>query len=183
MATAYGNVASIRIEEFGVGFAATATEALDRLWAGETGRRLLEGIRDSGAATSKFTDNGIILIKHPQTKDTITGAMRPMTADEGGNRAVPVNEVLAKGGAGCASAVFFNPAVLVVPGQGARPPFIGLGHELIHALHNAMGTKKGTVELEEHFTVGLGQWAMPDPTLITENRLRLDYNLPIRHRY
>ena len=46
-----------------------------------------------------------------------------------------------------------------------------------------MGTKKDTYDNEESFTVGLGAWARPDPSLITENRIRLDYDLPIRHKY
>lgn len=183
MAIPYENANQIHIEEMGAGFARTVIAALNRLWAEATGKRLLQGIDQSGAPTSKFLDNAIVLIKHPQTRDTISGELRPNTADEYGNRAVAANEMTAKGGGGCGSAVFFNPAVEVIPGQGARPPFIGLAHEMVHAWHNAMGTKKDTYDNEESFTVGLGAWARPDPSLITENRIRLDYDLSIRHKY
>ena len=149
----------------------------------KTGKRLLDGIGNSGAPTSKFLDNAIILIKRPTMNDAKTGEKRARKADEYGNRAVPANETEAKDGDGCGSAVFFNPDTLVIPGQGARPPFIGLAHELIHALHNALGTKKGSGDQEESYTVGLGQWAVADPNAITENRMRLDFDLPIRHRY
>lgn len=183
MPVAYANVPNIHIDESVGGFAQVTITALDRIWGSGTGRRLLLGIAASAAPVSQFTDHALVLIKRPQTEDAVTKLKRPLLAAEGGNRAVPVNVVLAEGGGGCASAVFFNPEVTEVPGQGARPPFIGLAHELIHAWHNAMGTKQPSVDSEEEFTVGLGAWARPDPNLITENRIRLDFDVPIRHRY
>lgn len=183
MAVVYANASNIHIEDSPVGFAATVTTALDRLWSEDTGQRLLNGIQNSGAPPSGFLDNAIVLIKWPTIRDASTTEKRARTADEFGNRAVAANEVRAKGGGGCGSVVFYNPTTVTIPGQGDRPPFIGMAHELVHAWHNAMGTKKGSYDAEESYTVGLGQWASPDPTCITENRIRLDYGLAIRHKY
>jgi hypothetical protein len=77
--------------------------------------------------------------------------------------------------------------VWVIPNQGQRPPYIGLAHELIHAWHNAYGTKKQEYDDEENFTVGLAGYMLPDPAAnpatITENMIRLEHGFPIRHKY
>lgn len=72
------------------------------------------------------------------------------------------------------------------------PPFIILGHELVHALHTITGTanykdKGGKVydrhtsnAIEETRTVGLGPWA-DDP--LTENGLREEWNIGRRQTF
>ncbi|TQV82683.1 hypothetical protein FKG94_08120 [Exilibacterium tricleocarpae] len=68
----------------------------------------------------------------------------------------------------------------------ARPPYIGLGHELVHALHNTRGEQPGsenghtTTALYEYLCVGLGVFATAP---ITENTLRGDAGLALRTRY
>jgi hypothetical protein len=51
------------------------------------------------------------------------------------------------------------------------PPFIPLGHELIHALHYLEGMARRAQEDEEHYTVGLAPFA---DAAFTENRLRAE---------
>lgn len=66
-----------------------------------------------------------------------------------------------------------------------RPPFIGLGHELIHGLHNMRGEQPGSENgtntvLYEYLCVGLGPWAgQPN----TENALRAGAAIPLRPYY
>jgi hypothetical protein len=156
-------------------FLLTVREALDRIASQPVGARLL-GALNNGPVFGGW--NACIKILRP---NTVADLDNP--GAEGGNRAVAIDETRATGGAGCATAVYFNPTVWVVPGQGSRPPFIGLAHELVHAWHNAYGTKKGSYDEEEQFTVGLGVYAVPNANSITENRIRVEHNLPVRHRY
>lgn len=67
-----------------------------------------------------------------------------------------------------------------------RPPYIGLGHELIHALHNMRGEQPGadnagtTTVLYEYLCVGLGPFAnFPN----TENALRAGAGVALRPYY
>jgi Effector protein len=98
-----------------------------------------------------------------------------------------VREDNAKNGTGAASGVAWNSNVWDIPGERRRPPYIGHAHELIHAWHNAYGIKKQVYADEEDFTVGLNQYMLPDPTAlpgtITENMIRLEHGVPIRHQY
>lgn len=67
----------------------------------------------------------------------------------------------------------------------ARPSYIGLGHELIHALHNMRGKQPGvengtTTALYEYLCVGLGPFAgLPN----TENALRAGAGVAPRPYY
>lgn len=92
-------------------------------------------------------------------------------------------------GAGSVTAITFNANMINTP-DGARPSWIGLAHELIHAYYNLRGegcpsgmTKhnvNGLVEVEEMATVGLGSGPHRP---ITENMIRAEHNLPIRKTY
>lgn len=67
----------------------------------------------------------------------------------------------------------------------ARPPFIGLGHELIHAWHNTRGEQPGvengtTTALYEYLCVGLGPFA---GLANTENALRAGAGVALRPYY
>jgi RHS repeat-associated protein len=61
-----------------------------------------------------------------------------------------------------------------------RPPEVGLGHELVHALHDDNGTLGKTRMDEENQTVGA---ANSCPVTPTENGIRRDYGLTLRLRY
>jgi RHS repeat-associated protein len=58
-----------------------------------------------------------------------------------------------------------------------RPSEIGLGHELIHALHDILG--RLDPQREEDITVGV----MPHDYIGSENNIRGEYGLPKRPRY
>lgn len=78
----------------------------------------------------------------------------------------------------------FNPNGLTIRNGAAawqhRPPEVGLGHELIHALHYARKTRESRYLREEWKTIGLGQFAQDS---LTENALRKEYNLEPRPEY
>jgi len=152
-------------------FAPSRREALDKIVSQPLGRRLLLEISQNAPAFDQW--GGSIKIYRAE-----------LPIDKGGSKAAPVSEANAKAaGIGSASGVSWNSNVYVVPGQGPRPPFIGLSHELIHAWHNALGTKKADYDDEEAFTVGLGPYMLPVPNGITENMIRLEHGIPIRHKY
>jgi hypothetical protein len=168
----------IRIDDQGGAstFAQTAKDSLDVIISRPLGLRLLAEISARSAAVTFGAWAGIIKIYRAERR-----------IEEGGSKAAPVSEAEAKNGTGSASGVAWNSNIWVIPGQGQRPPYIGLAHELIHAWHNAYGTKKADYDDEENFTVGLGQHMMPNPlavpATITENMIRLEHGVPIRHRY
>ncbi|BFG80384.1 hypothetical protein PTKU46_84180 [Paraburkholderia terrae] len=98
-----------------------------------------------------------------------------------------IGAVLAAGatrGIGGHTRVRWNASNLTSAGT-ARPPFIGLGHELIHALHNMRGNQPGaengtTTALYEYLCVGLGPYAaFPN----TENALRAGAGVALRPYY
>jgi hypothetical protein len=62
-------------------------------------------------------------------------------------------------GKGTVAVVYFSNARQRLSSGLANPAFIGLAHELIHALHSLNGEKKPTTEEEENRTVGLGKYA------------------------
>lgn len=173
-----GTYPGIRIDDPGGAstFAQTAKDSLDMIVSKPLGQRLLAELSARSATVTFGLWGGIIKIYR---------AERPI--EEGGSKAAPVSEIDAKNGTGSASGVAWNSNIWVIPGQGQRPPYIGLAHELIHAWHNGYGTKKQSYDDEENFTVGLGQYMMPDPlanpATITENMIRLEHGIPIRHKY
>lgn len=160
-------------------FVLTCREALGLIAGQPLGQQMLDEICQNAPAFASW--GGCVVIKRPNSAGTIG---RP--GEEGGSKCAPVSELNAKNGQGSASAVYWNPNIWYVPGRGSRPAFIGLAHELVHAWHNAHGTKRGNYDEEEMFTVGLGQYMVPDPVVgnnITENAIRLEHNVPIRHEY
>lgn len=168
---------NIRIDDAGGSstFVLTVREALDRIASQPKGARMLAEI-NAGPAFGAW--NGVVKIYRAQ------GVVDPNNPGaEGGSKASAVREDLAKNGIGSPSGVAWNPNIYVVPGQGSRPPFIGLAHELVHAWHNVNGIKRQNYDEEEEFTVGLGQWAVANPNAITENVIRLEHGLSIRLQY
>jgi hypothetical protein len=67
-----------------------------------------------------------------------------------------------------------------------RPPFLGLAHELVHALHNLRGGQTGhdigsySRVLYEYLCIGLADWA-GEP--ISENAIRLSAGIALRNLY
>ena len=169
-----GAYPNIMIDDNGGGastFSLTVREALDRIASRPGGQQLLQDIQARAPVFAPW--GGSVKIYR---------AERPIA--QGGNRAIAVNEAAAtQGGIGTASGLAWNSNVFAVPGQGSRPPFIGLAHELVHVWHNARGIKKADYDEEEEFTVGLGPYMLPAPGSFTENLIRLEHGLPLRLRY
>lgn len=172
LVTVSGTYSNIKIDDSGgaATFALTVREAINQIVAGPRGLRLLQELNQHAPVFAPW-GAGVKIYR----------AALPI--DQGGSKAAAVNELNAKNGGGSASGVAWNCNIFAIPGQGPRPPYIGLAHELIHAWHNAMGTKKDSYDEEESFTVGLGAYMLPAPGAITENMIRLEHNVPIRHKY
>lgn len=170
---AHPTYANIMIDDNGGGastFVATCTEAINKIAATPGGLALMTAL-----------NNGPVFAAWGGSVKIVR---RALAVDQGGSEAVPTNNGAALGGGGSASAVFWNSNIFVVPGQGPRPPFIGLAHELVHAWHNAMGTKKPNYDEEERFTVGLGAYVgLANGATITENLIRVENDVPLRHQY
>ncbi len=173
------NFPGIKIEDTGGAstYVLTVREALNHIVAQPVGHRMLTEI--IAHAPVFATWNAKIKILRPAGK--VVDITNP--GSEGGSKCAACSNGNAMNGTGSASGVYWNPNIFVVPERGYRPPFIGLAHELVHAWHNALGTKKGNYDEEESFTVGIGIYAVADPHSITENKIRLEHNVPIRHKY
>jgi len=85
----------------------------------------------------------------------------------------------AENGNGSAAVVRFSNTVRALNSGLKNPPFVGLAHELIHALHSLKGENKGGSE-EEQRTVGLGKYSTEK---LCENAIRRDAGLPNRDAY
>ncbi len=135
--------------------------SLDRFKATPTGKKVLDDIAASGKKVeiTQTTDNN----GYCAPKDGLAAAMSD-----------------GKPGAGSDSTIKFNPDFT----PGGIPNEDVLGHELIHAQHNARGIRAiGTtdgVKNEELQTVGLPPY--PEGGM-TENSLREDLKLPKRTSY
>ena len=97
----------------------------------------------------------------------------------GGNRHEPVDRTAACNGQGSGSKVLYTNTVTELSTGLKSPGYIGLAHELIHASHSLAGDMLDG-PLEEQRTVGLNAYATQE---ITENKIRLEANLPLRTAY
>lgn len=136
-------------------------ESLDRLKATPTGANLLSTISSSGKA-----------VTIEETKKT-NGYCKGLSSEA--NRKSDGTP-----GSGSGSLISFNPNFK----PGGLPNEVVLGHEMIHATHNAQGIretgKTGGVKDEELQTVGLPPFPA---TGLTENSLRDDLKIAKRTRY
>ena len=82
-------------------------------------------------------------------------------------------------GVGTVTAVKYNPNTIITP-DGSRPNFIGLAHELVHAMHNLAGDASAIANLEEFRTVGINDFA---DEAICENTIRAEHKIPLRKVY
>lgn len=152
--------------------------ALNTIYAQRTGKRLLDRIV-SHANKKKFGYTVCIMRpdKLAMVKPTDGGGGPRWSA---GNLAKRMNESDACNGAGTITAVTWNANSLSTPG-GARPPFIGLAHELIHALYSLEGKGFLGTDDEELRTVGLAPYA--NKRSITENKIRAEHGIALRTEY
>jgi len=91
-----------------------------------------------------------------------------------------VNMATAENGEGSVSKVYFSNSRLWLSSGLVNPPFVALGHELIHAWHSLFGIKKNTTDEEENFTVGLAEYK---DAPLTENVIRQQANVKLRKTY
>ena len=155
-------------------FLLTVKEALTKINSKPVGAALLTAI--SNAAIAPHQQGFKVKIVRPDVHCTIGSP-----GVEGGSRAVPFLESGARGGGGSLAACFWNPNIFSAPGPaGARPPFIGLAHELTHCMHSLNGTMKQSYDDEEKFTVGLAPFTT---TAICENTIRAEHGIALRTAY
>lgn len=157
-------------------FVATVLQALNTLNSQPVGNALLTAISNGIAApdpTHHF--KGKLMRGMPGQAVNLANP-----GAEGGSCAKAWNELEGRvGGNGTKAACYWNPNIWNTP-RGYRPAFIGLAHELIHCYHYVNALAKASYDEEEKFTVGLDPYHL---AAITENRVRLDFNVPIRHEY
>lgn len=142
-------------------FRKDTSASLDRLKATPTGAKIISGLSSSGKTVTL------------EETTKANGSCRRLS-DEANRQAD------GKPGKGSDSAVSFNPSFT----PHGMPNELVLGHELIHATHNAQGVRETAltkgVKNAELQTVGLPPF--PEKGL-TENSLRADLKLPKRTRY
>lgn len=163
-------------------FVATTLAALNTLNSQPIGLALLNAI-SNGIVAADAVNNFKVKIMRPAirvTEDGRQGVIVGQPGMEGGSRAVAFNELDGRfGGGGTKAGCYWNPNIWNTP-RGFRPAFIGLAHELIHCYHYVNALAKASYDDEEKFTVGLDPYST---AAITENRVRLDFNIPVRHEY
>jgi hypothetical protein len=98
----------------------------------------------------------------------------------GGNSHASKDGKAAMGGTGTVAKIYFSNSIRSLNSGLDAPPFIGLGHELIHALHSLKGEKKPNSDEEESRTVGINNYVNE---AISENALRQDAGLNMRSVY
>lgn len=161
-------------------FALTVKEQLDLIASKPFGKKLLDRIEKS-KTKAKFGFK--VCIQRADNTVDLTGDDAKWN---GGNVCVRTSEADACNGKGSTCAIKYNPNVFKTP-DGERPPWVGLAHELCHALHNLEGNAISNTAKEEHMTVGLGDYAEgeseDDKNLITENKIRKEHKLKARKNY
>lgn len=166
----------IRCDDSDLYYAMHVNEALGKIASRPLGASLLKSIhKRAHKANFGYT----VCIKKPN------GA-HGMTGDDGkivnswGNIAIRVSEAKAIDGTGTQTVVKWNPNLIQGDGS-ARPPFIALAHELIHAMNNLRGTAFSDTRTEEMKTVGLGEHA--NDRKRNENAIRGEHHLALRTQY
>jgi hypothetical protein len=153
-------------------FVAMVKEALNKIHSKPIGKILIDTIVNDGIANFGY-------------KVCITRPLMELQEVEGttfigeGNLAKRIREDLACNGTGTQTQVKYNQNTIYTP-DGSRPNFIGLAHELIHAMHNLHGDASANTQTEEHRTVGIGLFA---GEAISENTIRAEHGVPLRIAY
>lgn len=153
-------------------FEALVKEALGKIYSKPVGKGLIDGIINNGAAQFGYK---VAIMRPDMTADKGAGDQ----TWKGGSRAMRISEDNACNGTGSVTRIDWNPNVTAGP-DGARPPFIGLAHELVHALHNLMGNASKDTRKEEKRTVGLNAYLNVLPN---ENAIRQEHNVSHRASY
>jgi hypothetical protein len=152
------------------------SQALQAIASKPMGRSLLRSITDRvDRAVGGFT----VAINKPKSHAQSDGDQGKLVTTWT-NKAVRFNEDDACNGNGTRTAVYWNPNILAAP-DGARPPFIALAHELIHAMQNLRGTAYKDTRKEEFSTVGLYDYK--NKRKRNENAIRAEHGIALRTSY
>jgi hypothetical protein len=158
-------------------FPSIVREALNRIASKPVGKSLLDQIAGLGGK-KKF--GYTVAIMRPAGLAIVDKNDGQGPQWSGGSLAKRMNELDACNGTGTISALTWNANSMSTPG-GARPPYIGLAHELVHCLYALKGEGYIATMDEENRTVGLGDLA--DDRDCTENKVRTEHNIPVRTSY
>jgi hypothetical protein len=156
-------------------FHLTVKEQLDLINSKPIGKKLLKGLHKGKAAVTFGFKVAILRAGNKVDNSTQDSKW------SGGNVCKRTSEDKAKNGQGTTSAITYNPNMDKTP-DGKRPPWIGLAHELCHALHNINGEALADIVQEENMTVGIGDYA-GDKDAINENNIRKEHGIAPRTQY
>jgi len=177
-----GIIIRMKNQQESVLFPTLVNQALQQIASVPTGNRLLTNISNL-VARQKFGYTVCIM------RANMTYDPGCVTKWIGTNVAYRGDELAAMDRTkGSVTAIKFNANMMSTP-DGARPSWVGLAHELIHAYYNLKGkglptgtlmNVNGQVAQEELATVGIG----PGPQRsINENLIRGEAGLPLRTTY
>ena len=169
-------------------YALTIRGMLDQIVSQQVGFLLLQGLSPLPAPAIATAHGFTVRIYRAKPTgfgvarmvDLTSGAVQP--SHNTSNKAVRSNDANARNGTGTTTTVHFNTNSYRTP-HGPRPPYVALAHELIHALHNLNGDAVADTTTEENRTVGIGSSKFIFSEPITENKVRLEHNLPLRMVY
>lgn len=157
-------------------FPGIVSEALNTIYSKPVGKKLMDEI--VGLASKKKFGYTVCIMRPANLSFGDYDGKGPNWSS--GSIAKRADETSACNGAGSVTAVTWNPNGIATP-DGSRPAFIGLAHELIHALYNLKGEAYSNTADEELRTVGIAPFA--DAREITENKIRAEHNIPVRTAY
>ncbi len=155
---------------------------LDQLASKPNGNEILNRLDSAKAAHPDWPSSLKIV---PQKSQVITQSDGSKTREYLlPNQTQSFSDLNASNGTGTRSALFYNPKMTSTP-DGDRPPFVGLGHEATHAMHNAEGTSTLTSgqagkKADEYRTTGIGRF---EGESLSENGIRSEHGLPRRDTY
>lgn len=158
-------------------FVPIVKEALNKIYSKKYGKRLLDGITSlSGRAKFGYT----VCIMRPSSMEIGDKGDGKGIQWYGGSIAIRGDEKAACDGTGSVTAIKWHPNMLSTP-DGARPNFIALGHEMIHAWYNLRGAAFLDTAEEEYRTVGIAPRA--NTRSVNENKMRGEHGVPLRIAY
>ncbi len=166
-----GIIVRMRSDTESISYPTIVAESLNIIYSKPVGKKLLDQIV---AEVGKKQFGYTVCIMRPASMLVVDSKW------QGGSVAKRGNETNACNGVGSISSVTWHPNIMSTP-DGARPPFIALAHELIHALYNLKGEAFLDAAAEEYRTVGLAPVA--DAREVTENKIRAEHNIPARTAY
>ena len=172
-----GIIVRLRYEGESALFPGIVKEALNKINSKPTGKELLKQIV---ALNNKKKFGYTVCIMRPSDLSIVNKNDGKGPQWNAGSVAKRANEANACNGVGSVTAITWNANVITTP-DGSRPTFIGLAHELIHALYSLKGEGFLDSSNEEYRTVGLPP--VQDEREITENKIREEHKVPLRTGY